>query len=530
LKGHIDLHRKSASKVKEVITELNLTWDREIMNGNETTRIDVNTTRIQIGMINKSLNEVNGLKNESIKVLGLLGDLDIGGLFEFEKFIDNTMSFLFEMKGILKHISSYTNIAGYSTVIVLLLPSCLILGIALSTIQSSKIKKTYSKYLSCCILPLFILTIMIYIVGLVALGVTSSMNADACENPEDTITKILEAKKVVPGGITEQLINFYVLSGCQEHLRFLEPQLSLVEEAIVTIRRFSLKLGELDSKPLNTGNCTAIQDSLNDFTNLMLGMEFEKNISLTECKHIHDSYKIVGYDEICTHTMKNVSFMFFFIFLILLSGMMMITLRGVIWPGLAERKIVTDIDNGNDQELVALADENSVMNNRSQQSSWDDASCNLDVRHERKDNWNLTSAEQQGRINAESSNLLKEDLNIPAEDGNGDNGRSVKSSVGSRKSWDLTRRQSLHTTRDSETESWDFTPAEIHHDRRQTRSIRKKSSPNWDFETVECDDEKTTVQSTASMDDLTDFSPTIVTLSEMTLLESVGGIKKLHKK
>jgi len=149
--------------------------------------------------------EIKKLKDDSLHWMGSL-------LLEFRKVTGEALSLTDTAKWGLKKFQRITTRSLFGVISVLVLSSYLIVGIALSTTRFSKIKRIYSKFLSYFVLPLFIVTILLCITGFTIIAVVAVINADACENPEDTITKVMEWWKVEEGGIVEQLVNLYILS------------------------------------------------------------------------------------------------------------------------------------------------------------------------------------------------------------------------------------------------------------------------------------------------------------------------------
>jgi len=243
-----------------------------------------------------------------------------------------------------------------------------------------------------------------------------------------------------------------------------------------------------DSKCWNAEITATIQDSINVLLNLLMGilMEFQDGTDLTKCEDVHRIYLQIGRNEICTQAITHAAWLFSMLVLMTLFGMMMMTLRMVVWSGLIERKNIDASANSVEQERIELtlrhkssinglkSDKNvgSARSLNSNGGEWPQNSRDVEsLKTGLNTDTNVGSTRHLDSTSETecwdyTSNRNEHDHNIAESELPSNGGKSLKSEK---------------TMRDSVTACWDFTTAK---DEDEVPSIRSfRNSGSWDFQT-----------------------------------------------
>jgi len=358
----------------------------------------------------------------------------------------------------------------------------------------------------------------------------SCSKLDVCENPEGTITKILERGEELPGRFTERLVKYYLQADCYYEVSFtmLDKFVTVVDEAMVNVNKFSLKLGELD-RYLSSESIIAIQTSLNDLLHLLtaISVEIDEMISLIDCREINPIYVTIVHDQICTQTMINITWLFSMLGLVSFLGMTMITLRSVIWSNFNEVK-VNNISNFQNEEieLMVMRQNLNINNNANSNSgskicvvsddSYSDVNTNANIGSTKS-----TQSFTAGRCNDNADSTA-----------NSCHVRKTQEEITS-KGWDYTTSEQPHRIRNTKvnasehsrerdmTESWDYTRRKG--DKRGDAGIRSSFLMNGGASVISIDSRN---NETAEWD----LASCINTVSEMSRLHTAGEDSRKGKK
>jgi len=292
-------------------------------------------------LINKTIEELSSLSKFSEFVL-----LDSSSVFE------KITSVIFGVKKNLIKLGNYVQMTSFGTFPVLFLPLCLVvgLGIGCTRDQPSNIDNTYGSFLSWLVLPIFILIIFFCIISFTVLGFVAIVTADVCVSKEGLITKVMVEKGMESTDFFYLMMEYYIMSSClRPSMIGIDHLILQIEQAIADTDTLSLTMDTV----CKFVDCATINKLVNTLVKVLnaVTMELMATGEIIGCEGIHSIYSVIVRDEMCANSLTGVVWMYSMLLLISIFGMVMITLRNVVWINLAA-KIAP---NATAEELANLA-------------------------------------------------------------------------------------------------------------------------------------------------------------------------------
>jgi len=237
--------------------------------------------------------------------------------------------------------------ASYYALVVMFLASLLSLGAYMAWFGPKF--RAYFFAQSWIILPLYFLVLITTAIMAAAIGSAMVVNSDLClggehSNPESFAKYIVDSLDLVE--YPQQIIDFYVLNSCAGEFVGYESVDQLVndledgDQAVIDLRT----LLEDNQKDFET-RCGGAEGSLDGLKSSLTAIDnaFASFVSigrdtrnLLECEPINQMYKDLYHEGVCRKMPNTMFWMFVTMLLVLFFGMIIISLRGALVPGVLD--------------------------------------------------------------------------------------------------------------------------------------------------------------------------------------------------
>lgn len=277
----------------------------------------------------------------TIQYLDMLNNFSDSLVSDFENAYDTFIDQKSEFDDILDTTEDNINWLAYSVIPVGVLAFLLALGTSLAWNDKSSV--LLQRLQSWGVLPPFILMILVFMIGGLAIFPLGAINSDFClgsgsqelSSPEGSILKILETQNIGMETRVGQIILYYA-KGCQsddpfEEIRSYDKNLTLAKEQVSNVT--AILNNETDVLQLITlcdrNDYSDVISTLDNVTGVIdtLLETSDSALDLVKCEPVNKIYVSFVHDAICEKVPIGIMWMFSTFIILFMSGMVMVTLR-----------------------------------------------------------------------------------------------------------------------------------------------------------------------------------------------------------